>query len=75
MVLTYRVAPANLKRSESALLSASEFSKLFDIPKSWAREQARLGTLPSIRLGHYVRLKAEEIQRVVNARNKLRKRL
>jgi excisionase family DNA binding protein len=70
MMLTHRVVTSNGKNGESALLSAPQVAKLFDVPESWVREQARLGTLPSIRLGHYVRFKAEEIQRFVAERSK-----
>ena len=69
-MLSHRVATSNGKNGESALLSAPQVAKLFDVPESWVREQARLGTLPSIRLGHYVRFKAEEIQRFVAERAK-----
>ena len=70
MTLSHRVATSNGKNGDSALLSAPQVAKLFDVPESWVREQARLGTLPSIRLGHYVRFKAEEIQRFVAERAK-----
>ncbi len=71
MMLTQRVATSNGKNGESALLSAPQVAKLFDVPaESWVREQARLDILPSIRLGHYVRFKAEEIQRFVADRAK-----
>ena len=70
MTLSHRVASSIGKNAESALLSAPQVAKLFDVPESWVREQARLGTLPSIRLGHYVRFKAEEIQRFVAERAK-----
>ena len=52
------------------LLSAPQVAKLFDVPESWVREQARLGTIPSIRLGHYMRFKAEEIERFVAERSR-----
>jgi hypothetical protein len=48
-------------------MSARSFV-LRSIIKSWVREQARLGNLPCIRLGHYVRFKPEEIERFVAAR-------
>ena len=70
MMLTHRVANSTGKNGDSALLSAPQVAKLFDVPESWVREQARLGTLPSIRLGHYVRFKAEELQRFVVERVK-----
>jgi excisionase family DNA binding protein len=65
MMLTNRVAATNGEDGGSALLSAPQVAELFDVPESWVTEQARHGTLPSIRLGHYVRFKAEEIQRFV----------
>jgi excisionase family DNA binding protein len=65
MMLTHRVVNSTGKNGDSALLSAPQVAKLFDVPESWVREQARLGTLPSIRLGDYVRFKAEELQRFV----------
>jgi excisionase family DNA binding protein len=70
MMLTHRVAASNGNNRDSALLSAPQVAKLFDVPESWVRKQARLGTLPSIRLGHYVRFKAEEIQRFIADRAK-----
>ena len=70
MMLTRRVTASNGKNGDSPLLSAPQVAKLFDVPESWVREQARLGTLPSIRLGHYVRFKAEEIHRFVAERAK-----
>ncbi len=73
MFLSSRASESQKVRKR-ALLSASEVSKLFEVPESRAREQARLGTPPSIRLGHYVRFNAEEIQREANGRSKLRKR-
>jgi hypothetical protein len=54
---------------DGKLLSAPHVAKMFDVPESWVREQARLGKLPSIRLGHYVRFKPEEIARFVAARD------
>lgn len=70
MMLSHRVATTSGKNGESALLNAPQVAKLFDVPESWVREQARLGTLPSIRLGHHVRFKGEEIQRFVAERAK-----
>lgn len=46
----------------SGLLDAPELAKRFGVPESWVREQARLGKLPFIRLGHYVRFRLEEIE-------------
>ena len=43
------------------LLSAEKAAKLFDVPKSWISEAARRGEIPSVRLGHYVRFKPEDL--------------
>jgi excisionase family DNA binding protein len=50
------------------LLGARELAELFGVPESWVREQARLGILPSIKLGHYVRFRIEEVERFVTQR-------
>ena len=63
LMLSERIANSGSKNANSALLSAPELAKLFGVPESWVREQARLGNLPSIRLGHYVRFRLEEVER------------
>ncbi len=68
LMLSERIANGDSKSLGSALLSAPELAKLFGVPESWVREQARLGNLPSIKLGHYVRFKIEEVQRFLTAR-------
>lgn len=47
----------------TGLLDAPELAKRLGVPESWVREQARLGNLPSFRLGHYVRFRLEEVER------------
>lgn len=44
------------------LLTAPEVAKILNIPESWVREQARLGELPSVKLGHYVRFRSDEVK-------------
>jgi excisionase family DNA binding protein len=68
LMLSERIANSGSKNANSALLSAPELAKLFGVPESWVREQARLGNLPSIRLGHYVRFRLEEVNRFVAER-------
>ncbi len=68
LMLSERIGNGDNKRLGSALLSAPDLAKLFGVPESWVREQARLGNLPSIKLGHYVRFKIEEVQRFLTAR-------
>ena len=50
------------------LLGARELAELFGVPESWVREQARLGILPSFKLGHYVPFRIEEDERFLTQR-------
>jgi excisionase family DNA binding protein len=50
-----------------ALLSAEAAAKHFDVPKTWISEAARRGELPSVRVGHYVRFKSEDLEAFINA--------
>jgi excisionase family DNA binding protein len=54
--------------NQSGLLGAPELAKRFGVPETWVREQARLGKLPFIRLGHYVRFRLEEVERYLAER-------
>ena len=67
LMLSQRIAARSFSNA-SALLAAPELAKLFGVPESWVREQARLGNLPSIKLGHYVRFRIEEVERYLTER-------
>ena len=54
--------------AEAGLLDAPELAKRFGVPESWVGEQARLGNLPSFKLGHYVRFRIEEVDRFLAER-------
>ena len=43
------------------LLTAAEAAELLSVPESWVREHTRLGTLPHVRLGHYVRYRGSAL--------------
>jgi excisionase family DNA binding protein len=49
------------------LLSAEEAAKLWSVPKTWIAEMARQGRLPSVKLGHYVRFKPEDLEAFIKA--------
>lgn len=68
MLMSGRVAQSGNRHPGSALLSAAALSKLLGVPESWVREQARLGNLPSFKLGHYVRFRIEEVERYLTGR-------
>jgi excisionase family DNA binding protein len=63
LMLSERTATKGLSYAASKLLDARELAELFGVPESWVREQARLGNLPSFKLGHYVRFRIEEVER------------
>jgi len=63
LMLSERIATKGLSHNASKLLGARELAELFCVPESWVREQARLGNLPSFKLGHYVRFRLEEVER------------
>lgn len=63
LMLSERIATRGLNGAATKLLGARELAELFGVPESWVREQARLGNLPSFKLGHYVRFRLEEVER------------
>jgi excisionase family DNA binding protein len=44
------------------LLDAKQLAEHLSVPESWVREQARIGALPSVKLGHYVRFRLDDIK-------------
>jgi excisionase family DNA binding protein len=68
LMLSERIAARGLSTAASKLLAARELAELFGVPESWVREQARLGNLPSFKLGHYVRFRIEEVERFLTQR-------
>jgi excisionase family DNA binding protein len=48
------------------LLNAGQLAEHLGVPESWVREQARIGELPSIKLGHYVRFRLDDVQRYID---------
>jgi excisionase family DNA binding protein len=41
------------------LLDATELAERWSVPTSWVREATRAGKIPCVRLGRYVRYRAE----------------
>jgi hypothetical protein len=67
-LLAQRPANGGNGSANSGLLSAPQLAKLWHIPETWVREQARLGKLPCFRLGHYMRFRIEEVERFLTER-------
>jgi excisionase family DNA binding protein len=68
LMLSERMEAKGLSHAASRLLGARELAELFGVPESWIREQARLGILPSFKLGHYVRFRLQEVERFLAER-------
>lgn len=48
------------------LLTAKQLAEHLSVPESWVREQARIGALPSVKLGHYVRFRLDDVNRHIH---------
>ncbi len=54
------------------LVTAGELAKHLNLPESWVRTEERLGRIPSVRLGKYVRFRLSDVERSL-AQNKRRR--
>ena len=55
---------------EEKLLGAGELSERLNLPESWLRNEERLGRIPSIRAGKYVRFNLSEVERSLAERKR-----
>ena len=62
MLLSQPTYSNRASQPSGELLTAPEVAKILNVPESWVREQARLGELPSVKLGHYVRFRSDEVR-------------
>jgi len=54
------------------LVTARELAKHLHLPESWVRTEERLGRIPSVRLGKYVRFRLSDVERTL-AQNRRRR--
>jgi hypothetical protein len=47
------------------LVTAGELARHLNLPESWVRTEERLGRIPSVRLGKYVRFRLNEVERAL----------
>jgi len=45
------------------LVTAADLARRLNLPESWVRNEERLGRLPSVRLGKYIRFRLSEVER------------
>jgi hypothetical protein len=63
---------ATCERAKEELLNASELAQHLHLPESWVRTEERLGRLPSVRLGKYVRFRLSDVERILAQNNRRR---
>jgi len=47
------------------LLNAGELAERLNLPESWIRNEERLGRIPSVRPGKYVRFRLNDVERAL----------
>ena len=67
--LVETTAKANEQQSKpdtaSNLATAGELANHLNLPESWVRTEERLGRIPSVRLGKYVRFRLSDVERAL----------
>jgi excisionase family DNA binding protein len=61
---------ANGHADPAQTLTPDEAATVANVPVSWIRSEARAGRLPSTKLGHYVRIRREDLLRFVESRRR-----
>jgi len=51
--------------SAENLVSAGDLAVHLNLPESWVRNEERLGRIPSVRLGKYIRFRVSEVERTL----------
>jgi hypothetical protein len=51
------------------LLDAGQIAAALSVPKSWVREQSRLGHIPVVRLGRYCRYRLTDVEAAIAQRD------
>ena len=67
--LVETAAKANEQESKTGsppeLVTSGELARHLNLPESWVRTEERLGRLPSVRLGKYVRFRLSDVERSI----------
>jgi excisionase family DNA binding protein len=50
-----------VKANDERLLTPDELAERLKVPVSWVYEQSRVGKIPTIRIGKYVRFRLNEV--------------
>jgi excisionase family DNA binding protein len=55
----------SVAQESKALLTAGELAERLNLPESWIRNEERLGCIPSVRAGKYVRFRLNDVERAL----------
>jgi excisionase family DNA binding protein len=58
----------SVAQESKALLTAGELAERLNLPESWIRNEERLGRIPSVRAGKYVRFRLNDVERALAER-------
>ena len=61
---------SDLRKEREGLVAAGQLAKRLNLPESWIRNEERLGRIPSIRAGKYVRFSLSEVERALAERKR-----
>jgi excisionase family DNA binding protein len=53
------------------LLTAGELAKHLNLRETWVRDAERLGRIPGVRLGKYVRFRLDEVEKALAERERI----
>ena len=57
--------PDSRSGSPPNLVTAGQLAKHLNLPESWVRTEERLGRMPSVRLGKYVRFRLSDVEQAL----------
>ncbi len=63
---------ASREDSKEELLNAGELAQHLHLPESWVRTEERLGRIPSVRLGKYVRFRLSDVEQTLTQNQRRR---
>ena len=66
-----RQAHGSFPEEPNTLLTAGELADRLHLPETWVRNEERLGRIPSVRAGRYVRFKQGEVEKALAERKRL----
>ena len=63
------------KTNQTPFLTVEEIAQYLKVRKSWIYEKTRLGEIPYIKIGKYLRFRAEEVEKALVRKGSLKTKL